>query len=170
MHEITEIERLLDPCSRKHGSNPESREANWRNLHGRAAQNKAILDLIREEPRSMKECSQILGVPFHTISGRGTNLKALGLVEKTGYVRAGSAVLRITGTTSKVETPEAVVAFLNTTPPVEQPKALRPLSPAEFKKQMKALNDQFNAGEIEPEPFDEIKALLHARRDLYGKQ
>lgn len=87
-------DKVVDICSGRHQGNTESRAANQQGLPSRAAQRMAVLIYIRNEPRSMKEVAQLMGVPFNTISGRGSELKRLGLVELTGEVRQGSAVLR----------------------------------------------------------------------------
>jgi hypothetical protein len=43
----------------------------------------------------MKEIAVLMGKGFNAVAGRGSELKALGLVRKTGEVREGSAVLEI---------------------------------------------------------------------------
>ncbi|HTR27235.1 MAG TPA: hypothetical protein VMI10_24910 [Terriglobales bacterium] len=96
-YQPTAIEKLLDPCARKHGGNEESRAANWHNLKHRPEQRHEVYALISNagpQGLSMKEVATIMGVQLNTISGRGTELKKLGLVEPTAEVRAGSMVLR----------------------------------------------------------------------------
>jgi predicted transcriptional regulator len=106
-----EIDKVLDICSGRHQGNAESRFANYRSLGNRASQRQMVLNLIRQTPRSMKQIAAICGVPFNTISGRGSELKKLGLVEETGIVVHGSMVLRAVETV--VPTAEEVVDFLN---------------------------------------------------------
>jgi hypothetical protein len=88
----------FDICENKHHGNPESTVANVRNLHHRANQRQEVYDLIAASPDglSMKEVSQIMGVGFNRIAGRGTELRVDGWVVKTGEIRAGSAVLKAT--------------------------------------------------------------------------
>jgi hypothetical protein len=96
---VTEIEKLIDPCAVKHGGNEQSREANKKNLHHRTVQRQRVLDAITQSPSglTMKELAAQWGVQFSSISGRGSELKKMGLLETTGEVRAGSAVLQATG-------------------------------------------------------------------------
>jgi hypothetical protein len=63
-------------CANKHRGNPESVRANHlrRGVEGR----RLILDLIGQEPLSMKEIALLLGKQLNTCSGRASELKALG--------------------------------------------------------------------------------------------
>jgi hypothetical protein len=88
-----------DICENKHHNNPESVAANVKNLHSRGRQRSEVYDFIHSagpQGLSMKEVARLMGVEFNRIAGRGSELKASGLVEKTGEVREGSAVLRAT--------------------------------------------------------------------------
>lgn len=167
-----EIEKLTDICSRKHQGNTESREANKVNVPSRSAQREAVLVYIRATPRSMKEVAQLMGVPFNTISGRGSELKRYGLVEETGEVRQGSAVLRAVGIR------QASATYTPTPKPVEAPKAEpvkvkpeKPMSASQLHKELKALADTFNSctpTEMSGEEYDRARAELF-RRSKVGK-
>jgi hypothetical protein len=78
----------------RHHGNPESNAAFSHGASTRENDRQQVLELIQECPRSMKEVARMMGKGFNAVAGRGSELKALGLVEKTGEVRAGSAVLR----------------------------------------------------------------------------
>jgi hypothetical protein len=78
--------------SRHHG-NPESDAAFCHNQSTRDNDRQMVLELIRELPRSMKQIAIIMGKGFNAVAGRGSELKAMGLVKKTGEIRDGSAVL-----------------------------------------------------------------------------
>lgn len=83
-----------DICANRHRGSPESREANKRAGHGKAAQRGAILELIRNDEAGLTvdEASFILQTTPNAISGRFTELKALGLIRKVGtrQTRSGS--------------------------------------------------------------------------------
>jgi predicted HTH transcriptional regulator len=84
-----------DVCYSRHQGNPESHAAYQHAPGTRAKDRQLVLELIQETPRSMKQIADILGRSFNTISGRGSELLALGLVERTGQTVDGSAILRI---------------------------------------------------------------------------
>jgi hypothetical protein len=88
----------FDISERKHHGNPESAAANEKNLIGRNSQRQQVYDIIANSPNglSMKEVSQIMGVGFNRIAGRGTELRVAGWVVRTGEIRSGSAVLKAT--------------------------------------------------------------------------
>jgi len=72
--------------------------ANQKNLHSRASQREQVYEIIAAHSPtgiSMKEVARLMGKPFHTVVPRGTELKASGLVCKTGEVEDGSAMLRV---------------------------------------------------------------------------
>jgi hypothetical protein len=77
----------------KHHGNSESNEAFAQNQSTRDTDRQTVLELIRELPRTMKQIASIMGKGFNAVAGRGSELKALGLVKKTGEVIDGSAVL-----------------------------------------------------------------------------
>jgi hypothetical protein len=77
----------------KHHGNLESNEAFAHGQSTRDNDRQTVLELIRELPRSMKQIAKIMGKGFHAVAGRGSELKAMGLVKKTGQVIDGSAVL-----------------------------------------------------------------------------
>jgi predicted transcriptional regulator len=87
--------RRKDISENKHGGNKESRNAYKRHESRLEVQRNEVLALISKHGGlSMKEVAALMDVPFNTVSGRGSELKQLGKVEKTGEVRDGSAVLR----------------------------------------------------------------------------
>jgi hypothetical protein len=83
-----------DICSNRHGGNEQSQAANNRNKQHREAQRRQVYELIKQSPRTMKEVAEAMGVQLNTVSGRGSELKQRSLIEPTGEVRGGSAVLR----------------------------------------------------------------------------
>lgn len=85
-----------DISSNKHGGNSESKQAHKRIGSRKEQQRLEVLEVISRYPDglSMKEVAHMMGVGFNVVSGRGSELKALGRVEKTGEIRDGSAVLR----------------------------------------------------------------------------
>lgn len=84
---------IFDISERKHGGNPRSIEARARtNITGRRKQ---VLDYVTSrgvEGATSHEISKALGLPMHAISGRLSELKALGKVRVSG-VRNGADVL-----------------------------------------------------------------------------
>jgi len=87
---------IRDVTWNKHGGNPESNRAYDLGTSTRENDRLEVLRLIQERPRSMKEIAALMGKGFNAVAGRGSELKALGLVQKTGEIRDGSAVLRAT--------------------------------------------------------------------------
>jgi hypothetical protein len=79
--------------SRHHG-NEQSDNAFAHGRSSRECDRQQVLELIQDCPRSMKQIADILGKKFHCLSGRGSELLALGLVERTGQTVDGSAILR----------------------------------------------------------------------------
>ena len=81
----------------KHHGNEESNDAYIKALPSMAESRRACYDLIAERPRTAKECAVELGKPFNAVSGRLSELKKMGLVEKTPMRRDGGAVLQVIG-------------------------------------------------------------------------
>src|ERR1700722_18373399 len=69
--------------SRHHGNE----QSNAAFSHGHSTRDndrQQVLELITESPKSMKQIADLLGKSFNAISGRGSELLLLGLVERTG--------------------------------------------------------------------------------------
>jgi len=97
MTEHTQQISLLDICERKHGGNAESIAANPSQFAKRQAHER-ILAILQMCNRTGQEVANVLGVPYHKISGRISELRhKLRLIEPTGERRDGGAVLRIKG-------------------------------------------------------------------------
>lgn len=82
----------FDVCARKHGGNEESRRANLRASKAESRQ-EVYEALLTHGDMTCKEIAAKLGKPMHKISGRLSELKALGSVEPTLLVRDGGRVL-----------------------------------------------------------------------------
>lgn len=93
---------LLDICSNKHGGNQRSIEARARtNVTGRRKQVYDFIVSRGEEGATSHEISKALNIPLHAISGRLSELKAIGKVKAVG-VRNGADVLRAVLETRKL--------------------------------------------------------------------
>lgn len=191
-----EIDKLTDITSRKHRGNEQSRTANQNGLSTRASQRATVLQLIQEAgPRGlcMKEIAALLGVPFNACSGRGSELKRFGQVEETGEVRQESAVL------CAVAQPQAVAArdksgdaLVSPTPqqtPISHPSAkfsakndekpiviektaVKPLSPSQVHKELKALADLWNScryDEMSDDTYEQARKVIFERGRAWGK-
>lgn len=78
--------------------NPESRDAFKKIERRRSLSITKIVNLLRiEGPMTCKELSEKMDVPIHHVSGRISEGKAMGLIEKTGERRDGAAVVRALG-------------------------------------------------------------------------
>ena len=86
---------IFDITAGKHGGNPESRTANLKacpnkqHWHGEIIR---YLAFVRRDA-TCAELSQHFGVAMHRISGRCSELKALGLIVPTEERRNGGRVL-----------------------------------------------------------------------------
>jgi len=87
-----------DITANKHHGNDESREANEKANSGKEQQRMEVLECISRFPGGC-----MMGKPFNAVSGRGSELKKAGQVEKTGETRDGSAVLRVVSRILSVE-------------------------------------------------------------------
>lgn len=87
-----------DPTRHKHHGNRESRAA-WEKVLLKLTESQEDVLLIIQgahpEPITPKEIANVLGKPLHSVSGRCTELKEQGLVEKSDIVRNGSRALRL---------------------------------------------------------------------------
>lgn len=90
---MTQTEIDFDVCAAKHQANPESTAANTR-VNKSAARQEVYDALVRWGDMTCKEIAQRLGKPMHKVSGRLTELKALGMVAPTDEVRDGGRVMR----------------------------------------------------------------------------
>jgi transposase len=154
----TLIEKIIDPCSNKHQGNEQSRAANRRNMQDREQQRSQVLNLIIEHNGlSMKEVAQMMGVPFNTVSGRGTELKKFGLVEPTGEIRSGSAVL--------CATTRGLAPIKVTKPEEPKPEAhpIKPMSPSQVQKELEKLEALYEKGEkgMTDEMYDTGKKYIY---------
>jgi predicted transcriptional regulator len=52
------------------------------------------MEALRFSPKTSKEIAEFLNRPLNAISGRLSELKAIGKIEKTGQRRDGAAELR----------------------------------------------------------------------------
>jgi hypothetical protein len=171
----SEHDKVVDVCSGRHKGNKQSREANQYGLSGRTEQRQEVLNLIRNagpEGMTMKEVAADMGVQLNTVSGRGSELKKLGLAKESGGVRDGSAVLVLS---SGVETPDEVAAYLNAKPePVEpKKKALKPMSPATAKKERAAVKELYEGGNpntYTPEWFAAANFRIDTAVELWSKE
>jgi predicted transcriptional regulator len=87
---------MNDICRSRHRDNKESRDANPAGVVKKQVQ-KVVLSLLQIKSHGMtsKEIADVLDRPLNAISGRISELKALGLVEPTGERKEGCAVLRL---------------------------------------------------------------------------
>jgi hypothetical protein len=158
------MENTFDICSSKHGDNPQSVAANKKNLNHRTIQRLKVLELIKdaENGLSMKEVARIMDTQFSSVSGRGSELKRFGLVEETGEVREGSAVLKAT---SRVFQPIVV----SRVQPAPEPKEdIKPITPAEAQKQLKSLEDLYEHTSLTNEDYDAAKARIYRALGKWG--
>jgi len=84
---------LLDICERKHGGNAESIAANPSQA-AKTIGRQEVMNTLGYSWLTSKEIASLMGKDLNCISGRISELKALGMVEKTGVRRGGCAELR----------------------------------------------------------------------------
>ena len=90
------IEASPDICQNRHGGNPESVAAYNRLLKGKKKAALRVYEWIKKKGDTGVSCKELapeMGVDMSTISGRFTELRKEGLIEKIA-VRDGSAVYR----------------------------------------------------------------------------
>ena len=83
---------LFDVCAGKHGGNEQSEEAFESVRHVISAGKVAALSFIRSRGAygaTAQEYADRLGVPINKVSGRFSELKLLGRIEKTGVRNRG---------------------------------------------------------------------------------
>lgn len=88
------IER--DVCERRHRGNPQSVEAHKKVVHTKQETYKKIMDLVRareEFGATSKEVAYAMGKQLNCISGRFSELRAMGWLKDSGIRRNGAAVL-----------------------------------------------------------------------------
>jgi predicted transcriptional regulator len=78
----------------KGNASPESQDAFKRIEKGRLPAITRVVEMLRiSGPMTSKEIAKRMGVPIHFVSGRISEAKAMGLIEKTGLRREHSAVV-----------------------------------------------------------------------------
>ena len=84
-----------DICAARHHGNGESVAANPA-PEAKRAMHRAILALFESRPYlTSKQIAYAVGRPLNSISGRLSELLAMGLIERTGARADGAAVLRV---------------------------------------------------------------------------
>jgi len=85
-----------DPCARKSRGNKLSAEAHEKIRHGKEEKYRAILSLLKTRGgMTSKEIAAAFGVQLNTLSGRFSEMLAMGWIKRTGEKRDGAAVLGI---------------------------------------------------------------------------
>jgi|SRR5579871_799469 predicted transcriptional regulator len=90
------IDQMEDITARKHGGNAQSDAAFERLKPVLSRRRREVLDAITRrglEGAVAKEIATELGLELHKVSGRCSELKALGLIADSGRRRDGAAVL-----------------------------------------------------------------------------
>jgi hypothetical protein len=85
-----------DPCRHNHHGNIESQKAWQQTLHGLNRCQREVFEVFRQaypETRTPKEVAAQLDKPLHSVSGRMTGGKSLGILERTDEIRDGSRAL-----------------------------------------------------------------------------
>ena len=88
--------RFGDVCSGKHGGNPESKAANFRAEPHKFSLRQRVYSRIVLGGRYGRTCKEIAleeGRPMHAISGRISELKAMGEIQESTRTREGGRVL-----------------------------------------------------------------------------
>lgn len=93
---VTKFEIAIDICAGNHGGNEQSRQANKRSSRVRAEQPRAVYNLLRQYPKTMKEVAALMGAQLNRISGRASELLRGGYLKDTGIRRDGARVLAVT--------------------------------------------------------------------------
>jgi len=87
---------IKDVTRNRHRGNAESEAAYESVKHRMSADRHTILTYMRfSGPQTSKELSLNLQINYTTMSARLSELKAMGLIEKTGERREGCAVVRV---------------------------------------------------------------------------
>ncbi len=93
---MTSQPSLFDVCETKHRGNKQSRAANLRVMpHKKGIRERARVFIAATEwyGATAQEIAQAFGKPLHTLSGRCSELRALGQVFDSGRVRDKGSVL-----------------------------------------------------------------------------
>lgn len=85
---------IFDVCFSRHKGSPESVDANKR-VDKTKGQQEVLTLLSRGAWLTSKEIAALLNKPLNAVSGRLSELRAMGKIEKTGERRCGAAVLRL---------------------------------------------------------------------------
>ena len=90
------LTRAVDPCENRHKGSPQSVVAHERVLPSKDATYKRIMEVLTMKgPLTSKEIARALNViGLNYISGRFSEMKALGWIEETGNTRQRAAELR----------------------------------------------------------------------------
>lgn len=94
IYELLVIAR--DPTERKHGGNEESVAAHTKVTPSKTETYRKIMDLVRargEFGATSKEVSYAMGKQLNCLSGRFSELRAMGWLKDSGLRRDGAAVL-----------------------------------------------------------------------------
>ncbi len=94
--QLSLLDLPTDITFRKHGGNAESIAANPSQFAKRQAHETILAILQVGGNGTGQEIADVMGVPYHTVSGRISELRhKLRLIEPTGERRNGGAVLRL---------------------------------------------------------------------------
>lgn len=85
---------LFDVCANRHKGNAESVAANPSAAHKRATHER-ILALMGTRRMTSKEIASEMGLPLNCLSGRLSEMVAMGMIRRTGDRRDGAAVLEV---------------------------------------------------------------------------
>lgn len=85
----------FDVSAGKHRGNKQSKAANPTGISKTEIREQVMWVLLHYGPSTCKEISERLNKPMHKVSGRISELKALGMVEPTGFVRNKGGVVRV---------------------------------------------------------------------------
>ena len=96
---------LWDICENRHKGNIESLAANPTTEHKRDSHERILNFLRVNGNRTSKELAYYFGKQLNVISGRISELKAIGAIEPTGERRDGAAVLRLKSGTERSTSP-----------------------------------------------------------------
>ncbi|HET9283187.1 MAG TPA: hypothetical protein VFR24_14600 [Candidatus Angelobacter sp.] len=86
-----------DLCSKKHGGDFASTLAHDRALHGKKEMYRTLIEVLEAHgPLTSHEISEVLGLANRNkFAPRLSEMKALGMIERTGELRGGAYVLRL---------------------------------------------------------------------------
>lgn len=152
-----------------------------------------VLKRLKVSPASAKEVAEEWSVGFNTISGRFSELKKMGLIRGTGVCRHGSQVMCLveqaeataaqdkSGDTigspasqqAPINAPNAKFSTKNSEKPIVVGKiAVKPLSPSQVHKELKALCDTWNSArydEMSEDAYEQARKAIFERGRAWGK-